>query len=231
MDAVILAGGFGTRLKTVLRDIPKPMAPVRGKPFLSYILRYLSRFDIATAILCTGYLHEAIEGYFNGSFQGMPLFYSRETEPLGTGGALKKALFNVKGDHCVVLNGDSFFGIPLAELINAHFEYGSDFTIALKRMTDFERYGAVKLQGSRIVAFEEKSFRKEGVINGGVYVVRTSAIMDADLPGKFSLEKDFLERNLSGLQVHGKIFEEYFIDIGVPKDYRRAQTELQENWD
>jgi D-glycero-alpha-D-manno-heptose 1-phosphate guanylyltransferase len=228
MEAVILAGGFGTRLKTVLQDVPKSMAPIQGKPFLEYLLLYLLRSNVSTVILCTGYKHEIIEEYFGSSFQGITISYSREMEPLGTGGALKKALLNTNGQHCIVLNGDSFFKVAIEDLMKAHFDYCSDFTIALKRMVDFDRYGAVKLQGDRIVAFEEKCFRKEGVINGGVYIAKTSAIIDAGLPQKFSLEKDFLEKYVSSLRMHGKVFYDYFIDIGVPEDYARAQKELPE---
>jgi D-glycero-alpha-D-manno-heptose 1-phosphate guanylyltransferase len=228
MEAVILAGGFGTRLKTVLQDVPKPMAPINGKPFLEFLLRYLLSNNISKVILCTGYKHEVIEGYFGSSFQGLNISYSREMEPLGTGGALKKALSNVNGQHCIVLNGDSFFRAPIEDLIKSHFEYDSDFTIALKKMVDFDRYGVVNLQGSRIIGFEEKCFRNDGVINGGVYIIRKSALIDVGLPKTFSLESDFLEKNLLQLSFHGKIFNEYFIDIGVPKDYSQAQKDLPE---
>ena len=226
MEAVILAGGFGTRLKTVLQDIPKSMAPIQGKPFLEYVLLHLSRFNISNVILCTGFRHEAIQNYFGSSFEEISISYSQEKEPLGTGGALLKALEGVKDQHCLALNGDSFFKAPIDDLIKAHFEYDSDFTIALKKMTDFDRYGTAKLEGSRIIAFEEKRFRKEGVINGGVYCVRKSAMTNLGLPDKFSLEKDFFEKYVSTVRMHGKVFDGYFIDIGIPEDFCRAQLGL-----
>ena len=152
--------------------------------------------------------------------------YSIETEPLGTGGALLQGLSLVNEDHCVVINGDSYFEVDLHMLMNAHLENQADITIALKKLCDFDRYGTVGLQGDRIVSFEEKKICKEGVINGGVYIVRKAAIKAEHLPRAFSLEKDFLEKRVSTCKIFGEIFDGYFIDIGIPEDYQRAQLEL-----
>jgi D-glycero-alpha-D-manno-heptose 1-phosphate guanylyltransferase len=226
MEAVILAGGFGTRLKTVVQDIPKSMAPIGKKPFLEYLFHHLSYYNISNLILCTGYKHENIKAYF-GSFYGkIPISYSIENEPLGTGGALIKALPLVREPHCVILNGDSFFKVNLDALYQSHINSDSDFTIALKPMSDFNRYGTVQMDGDRIVAFEEKRFRNTGLINGGVYVAKKLTILKSNLSKKCSLEKDFLEKSVSKFRIFGKIFKDYFIDIGIPEDYFRAQKEL-----
>ena len=226
MEALILVGGFGTRLKTIIQDIPKPMAPVRGKPFLEYILHSLCNGGISGFVFCVGYKHDIIEHYFGSSFKGLPITYSLETEPLGTGGALLQGLSLVKEEHCVVVNGDSFFAVDLNKFMKLHMESRADFTIALKKMYNFDRYGTVTVVEDRIVSFAEKKFCKEGLINGGVYIIKKDLLLSEQLPRAFSLEKDFLEKRVSNSRIFGKIFDGYFIDIGIPEDYERAQGEL-----
>jgi D-glycero-alpha-D-manno-heptose 1-phosphate guanylyltransferase len=226
MEAIVLAGGFGTRLKTVVSDIPKSMAPIGKKPFLEYLFHYLSHYNISNLILCTGYKHESILTYFGSSFNNIPLSYSIENEPLGTGGALIKALSLIKDPHFIVINGDSFFKIDIDALYKSHVHSGSDFMIALKPMSNFDRYGTVQMDGDRIIAFKEKCFRTTGLINGGIYSVKKSTLQNAHLPKKCSLEKDFLEKYVSILKIFGKVFNDYFIDIGIPEDYFRAEKEF-----
>ena len=227
MEAIILAGGFGTRLRAAIQDVPKPMAPIRGKPFLEYLLHYLSGYKISRFVLCTGYKHEVIEHYFGAAFKGIPITYSVETEPLGTGGALQRALSLIEGPHSIVLNGDSFFEVDIDQLVQTHLAANADFTLALKKMFNFDRYGTVKREGERIVSFEEKQFCSEGEINGGVYAIKKKSLVGCNLPDKYSLEKDFLEKYISELCFCAKTFDGYFIDIGIPEDFERAQRELK----
>jgi D-glycero-alpha-D-manno-heptose 1-phosphate guanylyltransferase len=172
MEALVLAGGFGTRLQAVLPDVPKPMAPIGGKPFLEFLLGYLTRFPITRFILCTGYKHDIIEKHFGTAFKNIPITYSVEKEPLGTGGAILQAIPVIHEQNCLILNGDTFFEIDIGRFFRNHVQSNSVFSIALKTMKNFDRYGTVKRVGSRIVAFEEKRFRTAGEINGGVYILK-----------------------------------------------------------
>lgn len=172
MEAIILAGGFGTRLKNVIKDVPKPMAPIQGKPFLEYLLCQLKQFSISNIIMCTGYKHEVVEAYFGTQFKGIPISYSVEREPLGTGGAIMHAFSYINEESFLVLNGDTFFKVDIEYLIKFHIKNNSDCTIALKKITNSDRYGTVKCQNNRIVAFEEKQFREESTINGGLYYIK-----------------------------------------------------------
>lgn len=226
MEAIVLAGGLGTRLKTVLDDIPKPMAPVGNKPFLEYILEYLFKSRIKKIILSVGYKYEVIKKHFGLSYKGIPLIYSIENEPLGTGGAIKKALEKVDGENVLILNGDTFFTIDINEFLLKHEELKSDITIALKPMNNFDRYGSVILKNERIVEFKEKQFCIEGIINGGIYVLKTNVLDSFEENIKFSFEKDVLENKLYEFNINGFISNNYFIDIGIPSDYYKAQKEL-----
>jgi D-glycero-alpha-D-manno-heptose 1-phosphate guanylyltransferase len=227
MEVIILAGGFGTRLREEIKDIPKPMAPIQGRPFLDYLLTQISTYQVSKFILCTGFKHEIIENYFGRIFNNIPICYSAEKEPLGTGGAVKQALSLISADSCLIVNGDTFFNIDLGALWKYHIEKASDFTIALKQLSDFDRYGTIQKQGDKIIAFEEKHYCKTGEINGGIYVIRKDIFNKYSLEKTFSLEKDFLEKYVSELNIYGKIFYDYFIDIGVPTDYRKAQQSLK----
>jgi D-glycero-alpha-D-manno-heptose 1-phosphate guanylyltransferase len=228
MEAFVLAGGYGRRLASVVSDVPKPMAPVHGKPLLHYLVQYLAYNAVSRIVFCCGYLHEAIERYFGAEFHGITIDYSVEREPLGTGGALVNALHLMREEVCLVLNGDSFFKAALGKLLAAHKDNNSDVTIALKEQSRLDRYGAVRLQGNRIIAFSEKQSDARGLANGGVYVVRKSAFQSLVLPKSFSLEKDFLERYCGQLTFTGVIDKGYFIDIGTPEDYQRAQVEFRQ---
>lgn len=223
--AIILAGGFGTRLQSVVSDLPKPMADIGGKPFLQYLLIYLKSFGIKRVILCTGYLHEKVEAHFGSNFLGIEIIYSREESPLGTGGAIKKAMKHVEG-NCFILNGDSFFEIDLRALSSFHETSNADFTFGLKQMSEFDRYGTVVLELDSIVAFKEKTYMRSGLINSGVYVTSSKIFSTLKLPDSFSLEKDFLEKQIGSMNIMGMISEGYFIDIGIPEDYERAISEM-----
>lgn len=223
MEAIVLAGGFGTRLRSVVSDVPKPMALVNDKPFLEYILKYLQKNDIKKVILSVGYKWEVIKNYFGENFENIELIYSIEDEPLGTGGAIKKALKMVENSQVYILNGDTFFNIDIKRL---SLKDDSKLTLALKYMENFDRYGCVEIdQDNFVINFNEKSYRKSGNINGGIYLAKRNIFEKYNLPKKFSFE-EFMENNFKDLKISAQIFNDYFIDIGIPKDYERAQKEI-----
>lgn len=228
MEAVILAGGLGTRLKSVVCDLPKSMAPISGKPFMWYMLEYLNCQRVNRVILATGFKHDCIERYFGNRYKDMAIVYSREDEPLGTGGALKKAFAYLSEDYVVVLNGDTFFDIDLKRAIDIHFLENTDLTLCLKPMKNFSRYGIVITSGNRVIGFEEKKYRKYGNINGGVYIVKTNIFKKIELPIKFSFEIDFIEKYVSKQYFNAYFCDGYFIDIGIPSDYQKANSEICE---
>ncbi|EAH9531712.1 nucleotidyltransferase family protein [Campylobacter coli] len=215
MQAIVLAGGLGTRLKSVVQDLPKPMAPINGKPFLAFVLEYLKKQGIAEVILSVSYKYELIQEYFKDEFHGMKIHYNIEKELLGTGGAIKDALKLIQ-NQVYVLNGDTIFDIDLKKL----FLNNSKICIALKQMQNFDRYGTVNVDDQGIVtSFEEKVFKKQGLINGGIYLLKKDIFDNFDLEKKFSFEK-FLQENFELLKIQTQIFNDYFIDIGVPQDYK-----------
>jgi len=225
LEAVILAGGLGTRLRSVVSDIPKPMAPVCGRPFLSYLLDQLRAYGVRRAVLATGYRHEVVEAYFAARYGDMALAYAVETEPLGTGGGIRMGLGLCSGQNVVVLNGDTFFDVDLGEMLAFHRKTGADVTVALKEMVDFDRYGAVKLDGDTITAFQEKQRCHKGYINGGIYIFARELFSGYDLQEHFSFETDFLGKYLQRLTIAGFRSDGYFIDIGIPEDYEKAGRE------
>jgi len=237
--AIILAGGLGTRLRAAIKDVPKPMADINGKPFLEYLLRFLSDQGIEEVIISCGYKHELVGNYFQGRFGGLKIRYSIESEPLGTGGAIKKALESYRaenGEDVLILNGDTFFNITVKELYDFHKARNSYLTLALKSLKNSDRYGTVKIdRNNKITGFEEKKPQKEGLINGGIYILDVnffkSLNLKLNLPAVFSFEKDFLEvyYNYQDFGLYGLTFGEnnYFIDIGIPSDYESAKKELK----
>ncbi|EDO7464422.1 NTP transferase domain-containing protein, partial [Campylobacter coli] len=221
MQAIVLAGGLGTRLKSVVQDLPKPMAPINGKPFLAFVLEYLKKQGIAEVILSVSYKYELIQEYFKDEFEGMKIRYNVEKELLGTGGAIKDALKLIQ-NQVYVLNGDTIFDIDLKKL----FLNNSKICIALKQMQNFDRYGTVNVDDQGIVtSFEEKVFKKQGLINGGIYLLKKDIFDNFDLEKKFSFEK-FLQENFELLKIQTQIFNDYFIDIGVPEDYMRFNNDF-----
>ncbi|QOR04215.1 nucleotidyltransferase family protein [Campylobacter cuniculorum] len=215
MEAIVLCGGLGTRLRSVLKDRPKPMAPVGDKPFLTFIFKYLKAQGVKRVVLAVSYQYSKIQNYFKDEFLGLEIAYSIEKEPLGTGGALQLALTLTQQKEIFVLNGDTIFDIPLKQLKLEN----SKLCMALKKMSNFERYGCVELdENGFIKLFKEKKPTKEGLINGGIYLVSEDIFSGFYLKDKFSFE-DFLQKNFKKLIARAEIFEDYFIDIGVPSDY------------
>ena len=227
-EAIILAGGFGTRLRELFPDIPKCMAPVGGKPFLFYVINYLRSEGIEKFIFSLGYKHELITKYLNDQFSTLDFKSSIEEEPLGTGGAIKSACEKVSGKLVIVVNGDTLFKVNISRLTDFHLKQGADCTLSLKPMMNFDRYGVVELnEDLSLKSFREKKFYKSGLINGGVYALNKPKFLEEELPVKFSFEKEYLEKLFPRRKMHGFIQDEYFIDIGIPSDYERANTELK----
>jgi D-glycero-alpha-D-manno-heptose 1-phosphate guanylyltransferase len=226
VPAIVLAGGLGTRLRSEVSHLPKVLAPVNGHPFLDFLLRKLREFGVSTCILATGHLHQKVFAQYGDNYGNIELQYSVETEPLGTGGAIRKALARVDTPEVLVVNGDTFFDLKLDALRQYHQNSGADLTIALKPMQQVSRYGTVKLEGGRLVSFEPKRSLVDGLINGGVYMLKSSLFEGIQMPLKFSFEEDFLKKFVALLNIAGFVSHGYFIDIGIPEDYQRAQSEL-----
>ena len=225
MECVVLAGGKGTRLRSVVSDLPKCMAPVAGRPFLAWLLDDLREAGFDHIILSLGYKHEAVEAWVATRPDRDSITCVVEEEPLGTGGGVRLALRQAREDAVFILNGDTFFGIDYPAMQAFHRQSGAQATLALKPLRDFDRYGEVSLDGEgRITAFREKRPCAEGLINGGVYLLQRDAL--AEMPERFSLEKDYFEPKAESAGLAGFRSEGYFIDIGIPADYARAQRDF-----
>jgi D-glycero-alpha-D-manno-heptose 1-phosphate guanylyltransferase len=229
-EVIILAGGLGTRLKGVISDIPKPMAPIGSFPFLCFLFKYLKQYNVNKVILAVGYKYENIELYFGNSYLGISITYAIENEPLGTGGAIANALNYAKNNNVFLLNGDTFFAVNLNHLYQLHIKTEAQLTLSLKPMCNFKRYGTVEVNHTKIITFNEKKPLEKGLINGGVYVLNKSLFEQTNLPQKFSFETDIMENGVSKWNMQAYISNGYFIDIGIPEDYEKAQSELPEQF-
>lgn len=225
-EAVVLAGGFGTRLAHIIPDLPKPMAPVCGRPFLRYLLDHLQAQGVERVILAVGYQKEVIQDFFGKSYRGMEVLYSPEEAPLGTGGAIRQALALCREERVAVLNGDTYFDVQLSALEQVSLEYPGAVILAAKRMYDFSRYGGLALEGARVTAFREKAPCQEGLINGGVYLLAKTAL-EGFPEAQFSMETDVLEPFAAAGRVLAVEQSGYFIDIGIPEDYATAQETMK----
>jgi NDP-sugar pyrophosphorylase family protein len=223
MQAIVLAGGLGTRLRGVVADLPKPMAPVAGRPFLAWILDPLVAAGFNCVVLAVGYRHEAIRDHFGDHYRGLALRYSVEDSPLGTGGALRLASRQIVEDPVFVLNGDTFLDIDYPALLAAHVKLGASMSMAVCQVPDLSRYGALKLVDGRVAEFLEKGPGGPGLINAGTYLLSRSVLdaMPPDAP--FSFEQDLLQPKLTMIRPVAWVTDGLFIDIGVPQDYARAQ--------
>ena len=228
-EVIILAGGFGTRLKEAVPDLPKCMAPVNDRPFLFYVINYLRSQGIEKFIFSLGYKHEVVETYLQTEFTTLDFQCLVDKEPLGTGGAILASCYKTSEQTVLVVNGDTIFKVDLEKAFTDHVKYDSDCTLLLKPMENFDRYGVVELnEDDSIKSFEEKKFYKNGLINGGVYILNTEQFLAEELPGKFSFEKDYLEKYFETRKIYAAVQDEYFIDIGIPEDYFRVQQELKQ---
>lgn len=228
MDVVILAGGLGTRLRSVVTEVPKCMAPVAGRPFLWYLLEQLRYFPVQRVILSVGYLRDVIQSWIAEHAQAYPFefVFAVEEEPLGTGGGIRLAGSMARGDEVVVLNGDTFYDVDLQALADVRRASGAPVAMALKPMRDFDRYGTVELgPDGTIESFREKAPCAEGLINGGVCCIDISSGVLEGHGTRFSFEKDVLEPQCAQGRLRGIVQDGFFIDIGIPSDYGRACKE------
>lgn len=228
--AIVLAGGLGTRLRSVVNDLPKCMALVNDKPFLEYVLHYLENQKIQRVILSVGYKKESIVDFFGTKWNNLKIDYCIEDEPLGTGGAIRKAAQMIAEPSFYVLNGDTLFDVDLKDLERILTTKNASAVLALRRIDNISRYGSIECNSKGgINAFIEKGEKQgEGLINGGIYFLDKAALQGLDLPEKFSIEKDFFQKYLKEQNFYGIESSAYFIDIGIPDDYKRAQLELKD---
>jgi len=226
MKAIILAGGQGKRLRSVINDIPKPMAPIKDKPFLEYLILQLKKQNIKDIIISTGYRGHIIKSYFqDGGNWDINIEYSEEDKPLGTGGALRKAGELISDEQFIVMNGDSYFDIEFNQLISFHEGKQAVTTIGLAYVETIERYGQVEIgNDGEITKFIEKGNSvSSGYINGGIYILTSELINKIPL-GKVSLETEVFP-NLINEGLFGVKFKSFFVDIGNPEEYQRICKE------
>lgn len=235
LKAIILAGGLGTRLRSVVSDVPKCMAPVAGRPFLEHILDQLASQNFSHICLSIGYKSEFIEKHFGCEYKGIKISYHKEQQPLGTGGAIRASASYLQGTNIItkdqplfILNGDTFLEVNYKDMFS-RFTSDVDMLLATKFMDPADRYGLLEINNNMVSVFKEKSPNSKGFINSGTYLIRPK-LFDAfgifnnsDKDASFSWETDFLQKNISNLKIKSFKTEGLFIDIGIPEDYQKAQ--------
>ena len=226
-EAVVLAGGLGTRLRSVVSDVPKPMAPVAGRPFLELLLGHLARNGFDRVVLSVGHLADAIGDHFGDAWRGLELDYAREDAPLGTGGAIRAALARCRADHVHVFNGDTFLGVDCTRTEALWAAHGLPLIVG-REVPDTARYGRMEVDADgRILRFLEKAEAGgPGLINAGCYVLPRDIVEDFPPQERFSFEVDYLREAVVRRRVLCLRTEGEFIDIGTPEDYARAQILL-----
>ena len=226
-DVIVLVGGMGTRLRSVVPDLPKPMAPVAGRPFLAHLLDGYAYAGMRRVILATGYRADQIEDVIGPRWRGMDVVYSREDKPLGTGGAVRQAAQLVDGDGVHLANGDTFLRYHPAALEASTRALDAPLGIALAHVPDVGRYGAVEVRDGRLSAFHEKGGHGAGWINAGSYFLPAQSLRLLPLDQAFSFEESVLFPWTAQGRVAAFMETDDFIDIGVPEDYARAQELLK----
>ena len=231
--AVILAGGLGTRLRSEVPGLPKPLAPIHGRPFLEYQMDYWIDQGVDTFVLSIGYLHEKVIAHFGRSYRNSKIEYAIEESPLGTGGGLMLALDKVRNtESFLLLNGDTYFAVDFSHLKQFSEQKNADWTFALFKTSDTQRYMGVKLdKDQRIMRMGIKSQVATCLANGGVYLIKTAAMFDTSLLKKFlvgtkaSLEADIVTYELErGARMFGLESDGVLLDIGLPVDYKASFT-------
>lgn len=224
MEAIVLAGGFGTRLRSAVSNLPKPMAPVAGRPFLELLLSSLKAKGITRAILSIGYRYEAITSHFDNHALGIDLTYEIESKPLGTGGAIAAALRHVTSDHVFVFNGDTYLELDL-NAVAAMWPGDRTPVVVARSVPDTERFGRLEIAHGRVSRFLASGSKGAGAVNAGCYLIPKNIFDSVPMPQAFSFEQDFLARR-PPLSLRMFITSGQFIDIGVPEDLQRAQIDL-----
>lgn len=225
MEAIVLAGGFGTRLRQVVADVPKPMAPIAGRPFLEILLGLLAKKGFSRVILSLGFTAEKISDHFGPRFAGLDLAYVVEDTPLGTGGATRLAAAACTQDHVFVFNGDTYLDLEV-ELLEKQWQARRHPIVVGRQVSDTARYGRLVVDGDRITSFAEKGITGRGLINAGCYVLSRDALARFFLNQAFSIETDYLVPEVARAMVEVFVTKGMFIDIGIPEDYSRAQALL-----
>ena len=223
MEAIVLAGGFGTRLRQVVADVPKSMALVAGRPFLEILLGSLAQKGFSRAVLSLGFMAEKISSHFGSRFGDMDLTYVVEDTPLGTGGATRLAATDCTQDHVFVFNGDTYLDLEV-DLLEKQWQDKRNLIVVGRHVLDTERYGRLLVDGDRIISFAEKGSSGPGLINAGCYVLAKNALARFSQKQPFSLETDYLMPEILRRKVDVFITKGTFIDIGIPQDYFRAQS-------
>jgi D-glycero-alpha-D-manno-heptose 1-phosphate guanylyltransferase len=232
LEAIVLAGGLGTRLRNLVPDMPKPMAPVRGRPFLEIVMDYWIEKGVRRFVLSVGYKHECIQQHFGAGYRGAEMNYAVEKTPLGTGGGLLHALGRIRSSGSfLVLNGDTFFAVDLMRMKDFHREKGSHLTFALRPAEDPGRYDGIRVDRTgRLREFlAREHVSSDDLMNGGVYLARREAFagLGSPRPAPISLEDDLFPAMLgAGRRMFGFVSTGRFIDIGVPEDYALAASML-----
>lgn len=204
------------------------MALIHGRPFLEYLMDYLILQGVTKVVMSVGYMRESIMGHFKEQYKTLVVDYAIEEEPLGTGGGIRLAFWKVKGTRAFVMNGDSLFHVDFRLMLEQHLKRKADTTLALRKLENTGRYGRVEMnRNRRIIAFAEKDEQAgPGFINGGVYVIEKLFLMEPEFRGRFSIEKDCFERLYPHTRMFGFPAAGYFLDIGIPEDFNKAQHEF-----
>lgn len=227
-EAIILAGGLGSRLKSVVSDRPKPMALIGGRPFLLYLLKYLEKNGFSHVVLAVGYKHEMVFDFFGTKFGSLEIAYAIEDEPLGTGGAILNALRFSKSGQCFILNGDTYFQVSFDEMENIAEKNRCELVMAVRQLDDISRYGSLSIgNDGRVIGFVEKKDEPvPGIINGGVYWLDKTLFLQHNLPPVFSFENNYLTKFYASSGFYAMVSQGYFIDIGIPESYHQAQADF-----
>jgi D-glycero-alpha-D-manno-heptose 1-phosphate guanylyltransferase len=223
MQAIVLAGGLGTRLRSVVPELPKPMAPVAGRPFLAWVLDRLVDVGFERVVLAVGYRFEAIHAHFGDAYRGMALAYSVESEPLGTGGAIRLAADHITAYPVFVLNGDTYLELDYRAMLAAHRQADARLSVAVCGVPDVGRYGALELEQDRIHGFLEKGRAGPGFINAGAYLLAADVLQRIPAGEPFSFEQQLLVPRVRDMKPLAFATDGRFIDIGIPEDFARAQ--------
>lgn len=225
LQAIVLAGGYGKRLRNILPNIPKPMAPIAGKPFLEILLMHLSKKGFKKVVISLGYQAHKIKSYFGNKYLNLNISYVLEDKPLGTGGATRLALNEFTQDPVYVFNGDTFVNFKISE-IQMKWQKFKETIILAKEVKDTSRYGRLITNGDLVIGFSEKKNNSKGLINCGCYVFSKSELDSFSLMEPFSLETEYLSKFVTQRNFRFIITKGQFIDIGVPESYKKAQSEL-----
>lgn len=226
IEAIVLAGGKGTRLGDISKDTPKPMLPVNGRPFLEYVLAYLAEQGVDRVVLSVGHFADAVIRHFGNKFCGISVDYAREEKTMGTGGAIRLSMDRVTSQSIVVLNGDTMFSPDLSIMLGRHKSTGACITMSLRNEVERSRYGAVRLDGGRVVGFAEKASSEGGLMNAGIYIINRDFAFNNIPMKEHSFEQEVLPKAMEAACLYGYVSDGYFIDIGIPEDYMRANREF-----